>query len=68
MFSKQKFPWTHVAVSFAIGAVAGAVTALLFAPTTGKKLQKQIKNTFEDQVDNVEKLVDNAQKLIKKVV
>jgi gas vesicle protein len=57
MFNKQKFPWTKVAVSFTLGAISGAVTALLLAPTTGKKLQKQLKSVVEDQVDNVEKLV-----------
>ena len=52
MFDK-KFPWTKVAVSFVLGVAGGAVTALLFAPMTGRKLRRQL----EDQVDNVEKLV-----------
>ena len=49
----NKFPWTKVAVSFVLGVAGGAVTALLFAPMTGRKLRRQL----EDQVDNVEKLV-----------
>jgi gas vesicle protein len=53
----NKFPWGKVAAGFLIGAVAGAATALLLAPMTGRKLQKQLKNVVEDQVDNVEKLV-----------
>jgi gas vesicle protein len=54
---KKKFPWGKVAVAFVIGAAAGAATALLLAPTTGRKLQKQLKEAVEDQVDNVEKIV-----------
>jgi gas vesicle protein len=54
---KAKIQWGRIAVAFAVGAVAGAATALLLAPTTGKKLQKQIKNAVEDQYENVEKLV-----------
>jgi gas vesicle protein len=54
---KNKFPWGKVAAGFLIGAVAGAATALLLTPITGRKLQKQLKDVVEDQVDNVEKLV-----------
>ena len=42
---------------FAIGALAGAAVALLLAPTTGKKLQKQLKAAVDDQVDNIEKAI-----------
>jgi gas vesicle protein len=54
---KAKFPWTQVAVGFVIGAATGAITALLLAPTTGRKLQKQIRNVYEDQIDNVDKMI-----------
>ena len=54
---KNKFPWGKVAAGFLIGAVAGAATALLLTPITGRKLQKQLKSVVEDQVDNVEKIV-----------
>ena len=56
MFEK-KYPWGKVAFAFVIGAVAGAATALLFTPMTGKKMQKQLKDVVEDQYDNVEKIV-----------
>lgn len=59
MFEK-KFPWGKVATAFLIGAAAGAVTAFLIAPMTGRKLQKQIRNVVEDQYDNVEKMVKKA--------
>lgn len=56
MFEK-KFPWTKVTVSFVIGVVAGGAAALLLTPFTGKKMQKKVADVFEDQVDNVEKIV-----------
>jgi uncharacterized membrane-anchored protein YhcB (DUF1043 family) len=56
MFEK-KFPWGKFAWGFVAGAATGVVAALLLAPMTGKKLQKQLKNVYEDQVDNVEKIV-----------
>ena len=54
---KSKFPFAKVAVAFAIGAVAGAATAFLLTPFTGKKMQKKVLDVVEDQVENVEKLV-----------
>ena len=57
MFFEKKFPWGKVAVSFAIGALTGAATALLFAPMKGSKLQKKVLDVVEDQVGNVEKIV-----------
>lgn len=54
---KQRFPWTQVAVAFVLGAASGAATALLLAPMTGRKMQKQLRNVVEDQVDNVERIV-----------
>ena len=56
MFEK-KFPWGKVTVAFLLGAAAGAATALLYAPMTGRKLQKQLRNVVDDQVDHVEKMV-----------
>ena len=54
---KSKYPYGKVAVAFVLGAITGAATALLLAPMTGKKLQKQLKAVASDQVDNVEKIV-----------
>ena len=54
---KQRFPWTQVVVAFVLGAASGAATALLMAPMTGRKMQKQLRNVVEDQVDNVERIV-----------
>lgn len=42
---------------FVLGAVAGAAVALLYAPMTGRKLQKQLKEVIDDQVGNVQTAV-----------
>src|SRR5262249_39432719 len=52
MFSR-KFPIGKVAAGFAIGAISGAVIALLFAPQSGKKLQKRIVDATEGLMDKV---------------
>lgn len=57
---KNKFPWMKVATSFAIGAIAGAATALLLAPMTGKKMQKKVVDVLDDQVENVERFMKNV--------
>lgn len=57
---KNKFPWTKVAISFAIGAISGAATALLLAPMTGKKMQKKVVDVLDDQVENVERFMKNV--------
>lgn len=68
MFSrKPKFPLGKVAASFGIGALAGAVVALLYAPTTGKKLQKKIANVSEDLFDKVEEKFDDVQATVRKI-
>ena len=43
-----------VTLGFLTGFIAGAAVVLYATP---RKLQKQIKNVVEDQVDNVEKIV-----------
>jgi len=45
------------AMFFTIGAIAGAATALFFAPTTGKKFQKQVKEVLDEQVENIQSAV-----------
>jgi gas vesicle protein len=44
-------------LTFIIGALAGAAVALLYAPTTGRKLQRQLKDALDDQVENVQDAV-----------
>ena len=58
---KKKTPYGYYSLFFAAGAITGAVVALLYSPTTGRKFQKQVKEVLDDQIDNV-------QNVIKKVV
>ena len=68
MFSrKQKFPVGKVAAGFGIGALSGAVLALLFAPLTGKKMQKKIVNVTENLIDKVEDTVDDVQATVRRL-
>lgn len=68
MFSrKQKFPVAKVAVAFGIGALSGAVLALLYAPLTGKKMQKKIADVTGDLIDKVEEKVDDVQSTVRRI-
>ena len=62
MFEKKasfaKFAWT-----FGFGVVAGTVIGLLYAPMTGKKLQKKVVDVTEkvfDKVEDFQKKVANG--------
>jgi gas vesicle protein len=57
MFKRKENRAASFALFFLGGAAAGAAIALLYAPTTGKKLQKQLKGVVDDQVENVSKIV-----------
>ena len=68
MFSrKQKFPLGKVAVGFGIGAVSGAVLALLYAPLTGRKMQKKIAGVTEDFIEKVEETVGDVQATVRRI-
>lgn len=41
-------------LAFVAGAATGGAIALLYAPTTGRKLQKQLKSVLDDQVETVQ--------------
>jgi gas vesicle protein len=66
MFNKKN-SFGSFALTFALGAVAGAAVALLFAPMTGKKMQKKVADATERVKDVVEDSVDNVQNLLRKV-
>ncbi len=50
----RKHNFGFYAMYFLIGGVVGASIALLFAPMTGRKMQKQVKDVIDDQVDNLQ--------------
>ena len=53
MFDKKRSPngFSSYAWTFAIGAITGAAVALLYAPMTGKKMQKKIAVVTENLID-----------------
>ena len=66
MFSrKQKFPLGKVTLGFALGAISGAVLALLYAPVTGKKLQKKIADVTDNVLDKVEDVQATVRRIAK---
>lgn len=56
--------------AFFIGAAAGAVVALIYAPQSGAKTRRQIRRTFEDArgyiKDTAETINDQAGKCMKR--
>ena len=55
MFSRKPSLLTLTWV-FAVGAVAGASAALLYAPMTGRKMQKKVGDITEKVIDRVDNL------------
>lgn len=48
--------FTKFFFTFVAGAAVGIAAGLLYAPKTGKKLQKELKNGIEDFTDRVLKV------------
>ena len=68
MFSrKQKYPFGKVAAGFGIGAVAGAVIALLYAPLTGRKMQKKLASVTGDLIEKAGETVDDVQATVRRI-
>jgi len=53
MFDRKK-SFSNFAWVFGVGAVAGAAAALLYAPMTGRKMQKKVVDLTEKVIDSVE--------------
>ena len=51
-----------------IGLGAGAAVALLLAPKPGKQLRKDLRRSYEDTVDRIQDLTDEARERVKDVV
>ena len=66
-FRKQKFPIGKVAAAFGAGALVGSVLALLFAPLTGKKMQKKIAGVTGDLIEKVEDKVEDVQATVRRI-
>ncbi|MEO8034399.1 MAG: YtxH domain-containing protein [Acidobacteriota bacterium] len=55
MFGKKK-SYLSFAWIFVVGVVAGAAAALLYAPMTGRKMQKKVGDITEKVIDKVDDL------------
>ena len=64
---KQKFPIGKVAIGFGIGAISGAVIALLYAPFEGKKMKKKIAGATENLIEKVEETVGDVRSTFRRV-
>jgi len=64
---KQKFPLAKVGAAFAFGALSGAVLALLYAPMTGKKMQKKIASVTDNVLEKVEDGVETVQATVRSI-
>ena len=64
--SNDKSSVLEIALTFVIGAAAGYIVGILFAPAGGKKtrhdIQKEINKAGEMVKDNYEKIAKEAQK------
>ena len=63
MFFQKKSSFTAFAVTFAIGAAAGAFAALWFAPIAGKKFQRKVGDVTEKVIDKVDDLQQTVRKM-----
>jgi gas vesicle protein len=63
MFFQKKTSFTAFAITFTIGAAAGAFAALWLAPTTGKKFQRRVADVTEKVVDKVDDLQQTVRKI-----
>jgi gas vesicle protein len=67
VMTTRKNGFTRFAITFALGAIAGAAVALLYAPMTGRKMQRKVANAKEKVFEVVEDSVGNVQNVLRKV-
>ena len=61
MFGRKPSPFNFYSLlALTIGAAAGAGIALLFAPKSGRQLQKQLKSVLDEQVETVQNVIKHA--------
>ena len=63
MFGTKKTSFAKFAWTFGVGLVAGAALGLLYAPMTGKKLQKKVNDLTEKVFDKVEDFQASVKKV-----
>jgi gas vesicle protein len=66
MFDRKK-SFSSFLLFFAVGAVAGAAAALLYAPMTGRKMQKKVSNITDKVADRLIDKVDDLKVAVRRV-
>ena len=56
-----------ILLSVAFGALLGGVTALLFAPTSGKKLRRKLSSKAEDFYDDAQEYYETGKEKAERV-
>lgn len=67
MFNKTRSRFWGVVVIFGLGTAAGAALGLLYAPMTGRRMQRKLADATNKVKDVVEDSVDNVQNVLRKV-
>ena len=62
MFGKKPV-FKQYALTFLGGVLTGAIIGLLYAPVTGKKLQKKVAGVTEQVIDKVDELQQTVRKI-----
>lgn len=63
----RKSPVGKYILMFAFGAVTGAAVALLYAPMTGRKMQKRVGDVTDKVMDATDKVLDRVEENIENV-
>lgn len=58
-----KTTFKKYAFTFGAGLVAGAIFGLLYAPITGRKMQKKVAGVTEQMIDKVDELQQTVRKI-----
>jgi gas vesicle protein len=66
MFNK-KSSFRSYALTFGLGAAVGAALALLYAPMTGRRMQRKVADATDKMRNVVEDSVGNVQNVLRKV-
>lgn len=68
MESRQQSPFTGFLAGAAVGAIAGAIVALLLAPKSGKDLRRDIAEKSEDLIDKAKDMLSTEAKAVEHAV
>ncbi|MDQ6801464.1 MAG: YtxH domain-containing protein [Acidobacteriota bacterium] len=63
MFGRSRGTFRNYAFTFGFGVVAGAILGLLYAPITGKKMQKRVGEVTDQVIDRVDELQQKVRKI-----